>query len=70
MTTQLVGIARGAAMLRAMSTFTVCNYGQITMAGLRTPQTVAEIAAIDAVNQVSDETMALVLSEHIFQKRY
>lgn len=63
-------ITRGANVHRAVSTFTVYNNGRITMAGLRTPQMAAQIAAIGAVNDVSDETMALMLNEHTFRKRY
>jgi len=50
--------------MRALRTFTVYNHGQITLAGLRTPQMAAQIAAIGALNQTYGSTRALMLAEH------
>lgn len=68
-TSALVELTRGVMVHRAVSTFTVYNHGRITTAGLRTPQMAAQIDANGAVNQESDETIALMLNEHIFRKR-
>lgn len=57
---------RSAAVhpMRALRTFTVYNHGEITLAGLRTPQMAAQIAAIGAVNQIDGFTRELMLAEH------
>lgn len=49
---------------RALRTFTVYNHGRITLAGLRTPQMAAQIAAIGALNQTTGITRRLMLAEH------
>lgn len=54
---------------RVLRTFTVYNHGRITLAGLRTPQMAAQIAAIGATNQVDEQTEQLMLREHTFRAR-
>ena len=54
---------------RVLRTFTVYNHGRITLAGLRTPQMAAQIAAIGAINQVDEQTEQLMLREHTFRSR-
>jgi hypothetical protein len=69
LTAALRVLARCVEAHRAVSTFAVYNHGRITTAGLRTPQMAAQIAAIGAVNQESDETVKLMLDQHTFRPR-
>lgn len=58
-------VARDVFPCRVLRTFTVYNHGQITLAGMRTPQMAAQIAAIGAINQSSAQTIALMLGKHV-----
>jgi hypothetical protein len=56
--------ARAIHPCRVLRTFTVYNHGQITTAGLRTPQVAEQIRRLGAVNQVGDEVLDLVMGPH------
>jgi hypothetical protein len=66
----LAELTRGVTCHRAIRTFTVYNHGEITLAGLRTPQMAAQIEALGARNQVGEENYRLMLGEHTFSPRY
>ena len=66
----LAELTRGVTCQRAIRTFTVYNHGEITLAGLRTPQMAAQIEALGAHNQVGADNYRLMLGEHTFSPRY
>lgn len=57
-------VLRAAHAFRALRTFTVYNHGQITTAGLRTPQVAEQIRRLGATNQVGRQVLELVMGEH------
>ncbi len=66
----LADLSRGVTCQRAIRTFTVYNHGEITLAGLRTPQMAAQIEALGACNQIGEENYRLMLGEHTYSPRY
>jgi hypothetical protein len=61
----LARVLRAAHAFRALRTYTVYNHGQITTAGLRTPQVAEQIRRLGATNQVGRQVLDLVLGEHV-----
>jgi len=57
-------VARAIHPCRVLRTFTVYNHGQITTAGLRTPQVAEQIRRLGATNQIGRDTLALVMGPH------
>lgn len=56
--------ARAIHACRVLRTFTVYNHGQITTAGLRTPQVAEQIRRLGAVNQIGQGVLQLVMGPH------
>lgn len=57
-------VLRAAHAFRALRTFTVYNHGQITTAGLRTPQVAEQIRRLGAINQIGADMLELVMGPH------
>jgi len=66
----LADLTRGVTCHRAIRTFTVYNHGEVTLAGLRTPQMAAQIEALGAFNQVNEESYRLLLGHHTASSKY
>lgn len=57
-------ILRAMHAFRVLRMFTVYNHGQITTAGLRTPQVAEQIRRLGAINQLGSDVLELFMGRH------